>query len=53
MKHNETTEQNNNNRCESQLAGVKPVGYLQVQTMAQSIYFFGEVSVQLFKMVIS
>ena len=32
MKHNETTEQNNNNNCEeSQLAGGKPVGYLQVQ----------------------
>ena len=30
MKHNETTEQNNNCQ-ESQLAGGKPVGYLQVQ----------------------
>ena len=34
MKHNETTEQNNNdnnNWQESQLAGGKPVGFLQVQ----------------------
>ena len=33
MKHNETTEQNNNNNngYKSQLAGGKPVGYLQVQ----------------------
>ena len=31
MKHNETTEQNNNNASKSQLDGGKPVGYLQLQ----------------------